>query len=183
MSAAWRSRSRVAFRPNGTTSIGSGKRPRRRHMLRAVGDDDHAAARRRHDFFAQMSAAPPPLIRRSGIVDFVGAVDGQIELGRLVESRSSGMPSPVRACRVASRGRHADDLQAAAQRAPRARRRSEPPSSRCRCPRRMPSVTSAAARSAAARLRSSLTKNSCPFSLFGGQARSHSDRRTPSTTG
>ena len=44
---------RVASRPNGTTSIGSGKRPERVDALRAVGDHDHAPARGGDDLLAQ----------------------------------------------------------------------------------------------------------------------------------
>ena len=35
--------------------------------------------------FSRSSAPPPPLMRRSSLVDLVGAVDGEVEEGRVIE--------------------------------------------------------------------------------------------------
>ena len=81
-----RDRLLVAPRPKRTTSIGSGKRPRRRTHLVASAITTmrrEAAA----TIFSRNSAPPPPLIRLSAAIDLVGAVDGEIELGRLIERR------------------------------------------------------------------------------------------------
>ena len=79
----WR---RVAARPNGTTSTGSGKAPSADTSLEAsaiTAMRAEAAA----TIFSRRSAPPPPLISLSLRIDLVGAVDRQIELGHLVERR------------------------------------------------------------------------------------------------
>ncbi len=103
---------RVAARPNGTTSIGSGKRP-----STGTHFDSSAITIMRADaaatIFSRSSAPPPPLIRRQVGRDLVGAVDRQVELGRLVERRQrNAKPLGLRARRL--RGRHRDDVEAGA---------------------------------------------------------------------
>ena len=66
---------------------------------------------RRHDLFAQQRAAAALDQRQIGI-DLVGAVDGQIELRRLVERRQRHAEFQAKR-RGALGGRHADDLQPA----------------------------------------------------------------------
>ena len=85
------------------------KAPELRHALACVGDDHQAARRRSDDLLAQQRAAAA-LDQPQRAVDFVGAVDGQIELGRLVERRQRNSKL-ARLARRRFRGRHADDSE------------------------------------------------------------------------
>ena len=103
---------RVAASPNGMTSIGSGKRPSVFDPFALVGDHHHAGRGRRHDLFPQQRAAAA-LDQGEVGADLVGAVDGHVELGRLVErGQRHAEPLGIGAGRL--RGRHADDVEPAA---------------------------------------------------------------------
>jgi hypothetical protein len=54
--------------------------------LAGVGDDDHAFGRRRDDFFAHQRAAAA-LDEPQRVVEFIGAIDGEIEIGTFVQRR------------------------------------------------------------------------------------------------
>ena len=102
----------------------------RRDPFGAVGDHHHAGGRRRDDLFPQQRPAPALDQGQVGR-DLVGAVDGEIELGRLVERGERGCrtarparASPRRSAPRSRRGRRA--------RARRAARRTAARSSRCR---------------------------------------------------
>ena len=108
-------------RPKGTTSIGSGKRPSVATRFDAVGDHDHAPARRRDDLLAQERAAAA-LDQAQLVVELVGAVDGEVELGRLVERRQrNAFPLGLSPRRLG--GRNRDDVEAASH--PLAEQRDE----------------------------------------------------------
>ena len=88
------------------------KAAERRNEFALVGDDDHAGGGRRHDLLAQERAAAALDEAEVGR-DLVGAVDREVELGRLVERRQRH----ARAFGVGARrlrGRHADDVEPAA---------------------------------------------------------------------
>ncbi len=88
------------------------KAPELRHLLARVGDDQHAARRCGDNFLAQQRAAAP-FDQAQRAVDLVGAVDREVELGRLVERRQRNAEL-ARLARRRLRGRHADDLQSLA---------------------------------------------------------------------
>ena len=80
-------------------------------MLRAVGDDDHALARGGDDLLPQESPAAA-LDQAQVVVELVGAVDRQVEVGRLVEGRQ-GNALALRLVAGRLGGGNAHDLQAA----------------------------------------------------------------------
>ena len=102
----------VAPRPNGATSIGSGKRPSCRYPFAPVGDHDHARGGRGDDLFPQQRAAAALDQAQIGR-DLVGAVHGQIELRRLVE-RGQRNAAALGIGARGLRGRHRDDVEAGA---------------------------------------------------------------------
>ena len=91
---------RVAARPNGIDLDRQRKAAERSHPFGIVGDHDHAVRRRRDDLFAQQRAAAA-LDQVAARIDFVGAVDGQIE-PVMSSSVVSGMPQRSASARVAS---------------------------------------------------------------------------------
>ena len=99
----------VAARPNGMTSTGSGKRPSTSTHFEFVGDHDHAIRRRGDDLFAQQRAAAAldDIERR---IDFIGAIDGQIEPVDVVE-RGQLDAASYRVGAGRFRGRHADHVK------------------------------------------------------------------------
>ena len=99
----------------------------RRSAITSMRFDDAAT------IFSRSSAPPPPLIRLSVGVDFVGAVDRQIEFGHS-SSVVSGMPSASRLAARRLRGRHADDVEARSH--ARAERVDEHAARSSRCPAR-----------------------------------------------
>jgi hypothetical protein len=74
-----------------------------------VGDHDHAIRRRGNDLFAQQCASATLDEVEPG-VDFVGAIDGQIEPIDIVE-RGQPNAAPHRIGAGRFRGRHADDIK------------------------------------------------------------------------
>ena len=99
----------MAASPNGTTSTGSGKRPSDGHPFRFVDDDDHAGRGRGDDLLPQQRAAAALDQAQIG-GDLVGAVDGKIELRRLVErGERHAQPLGVAAGRL--RRGHSDDVE------------------------------------------------------------------------
>ena len=102
-------RMRVEPAPNGTISTGSGKAPSRATRLEASAMTIMRPRRGGDDLFAQQRAAAA-LDEAQLRVDLVGAVDGQVELRRLLQRRQRN----AEACRLGARrfgGRHADDLK------------------------------------------------------------------------
>ena len=102
----------VALRPKGTTSIGSGKRPSRstRFEPSAMTIMRRLAAA---TIFSRRSAPPPPLMRRRS--SSISSAPSIVRSSSGVSSRVvSGMPSRWACVAGRLRGRHADDLQAAA---------------------------------------------------------------------
>ena len=139
----------VAAAPNGTISIGSGKRPKHRNAFRIVRNDDHLGRRGGDDLLAQQRAAAALYqcqVRR----DLVGAVDGQIELRSLVERRQRDARLLGLGARC-FRGRYRHDVET------RPRTRSPSKSTKCLAvepvpsPSRIPGRMNSSARAAAAR--------------------------------
>ncbi len=139
----------VDLAPNGAISIGSGKLPKHRHPFRFIGDHNHPRRGRGDDLLAQQRAAAALDQRQVGR-DLVCAVDGQIELGRLVERRQrNAEPRPPARVSLPRSARRR-------YRGPRARARRAT-STKCSAvepvpsPTRMPGRTKSRARAAAAR--------------------------------
>ena len=103
---------RVAVAPNGTISTGSGKRPSIGTHFDSSAITSILRRRRGHDLLAQQRAAAALDQGQIGR-DLVGAVDGQIELGRLVErGQRDAEPLGLGAGRL--RGGDGDHVEAAA---------------------------------------------------------------------
>ncbi len=83
--------------------------PQLRDLLGGIGDHDHLVRRGRHDLFLQQRAAAA-LDQVQMRVEFIGAVDGQVQPFRLVEP-DDGDPHRPRQIGGAARGRHAGDPQ------------------------------------------------------------------------
>ena len=83
-----------------------------RHQLGFVGDHDHAARRGGHDLFAQQHAAAA-LDQVQVAVGLVGAVNGQIERGQIVQRRQRDAHLAGQGRRLFG-GRHAKQLEPAA---------------------------------------------------------------------
>ena len=121
---------RVAARPNGMTSTGSGKRPSTStHLVSSaitIMRSDAAAT-----IFSRSSAPPPPLIRLSA-----GSISSAPSTVRSSRSTSSsvvsGTPHSIGLGAGRFRGRHADDFHPGADPSRRAGRQNASRSSRCR---------------------------------------------------
>ncbi len=139
---------RLAASPNGTTSTGRGIAAEHRYPFQFIGDHDEARGCRGDDLFPQQRAATALDQVQIGR-DLVGAIDREVELGRLLE-RGEGDAEAFRIAARHFRRRHGDHLETSGN--PRSRSSTkcfavEPLPS----PSRMPGLTNSRARAAAAR--------------------------------
>src|SRR6202790_4649824 len=150
---------RVAARPNGTTSTGSGKRPSASTHLESsaitIMRSDAAAT-----IFSRSSAPPPPLMRLSA--GSISSAPSTVRSSRSISSSVvKGTPQRTASSRVAS------DVGTPITLSP-ARTRSPSSSTKCFAvepvpsPSLMPSRTSSSARAAACRFNSSIVTRKAP---------------------
>ena len=149
-------RARVPSQPKRTTSTGRRQRsPRCVDELARLGHDHAARRRLDHELLAQQRAAAA-LEHGQLARHLVGAVEREVELGRLLRARRRGAPPPPPDAR--SRATAQTTSSGRAPLAPSARADAPRRRGPSRGPRRMPgSTSSSAARTAAARAASALS--------------------------